>query len=149
MQTPELERLLKTEIPIAQHLGIRDLYFSENDLVLTLPLRPNVNHKGTMFGGSLYSASALASYALFLSALRNADVNTNNIVIADGNITYLAPVDQDAKIKALWNSIEEKEKFFKALKSKNKARVLIRAEISVGDKTCAKFTGSFVAQLEV
>lgn len=148
MQTHELEHLLKSEIPIAQHLGIRNLHFSENDLVLTLPLQPNVNHKGTMFGGSLYSASALASYALFLSGLRDADVHTNNIVISDGNIKYMAPVDQDAQVKAVWNSIEEKEKFFKTLKSKSKARVLIRVEISVGSRTCAEFTGSFVAQLD-
>jgi thioesterase domain-containing protein len=145
MQAKDLETLLKSEIPISQQLGVHDFRLGNDELRLRLDLKPNVNHKGTLFGGSLYSAGALSCYALFLSGLREGAVTTNNIVIAEGNMKYIAPVAEDAVVRAFWNSPEEKEQFFKTLASKNKARVLMRAQVLNQNKVCAEFSGYFVA----
>lgn len=144
----ELQNLLKTEIPIATHIAVHSFKLGDNELSLQLPLQPNVNHKGTLFGGSLYSACALACYGLFLSGLQMGAIHTNNIVIGEGQIRYMVPVDEDATVKASWNSDEEREQFFGTLHSKRRARVLMRAQVLVKDTVCAEFSGSFVAQLE-
>jgi thioesterase domain-containing protein len=149
MKAPELEKLLKTEIPISASMGFRDLQIETDALSLTLPLRPNKNHKGTLFGGSLYAGCALACYGLFLMRLREQGVQSNDLVIANGEIKYIAPVDEDATIRARWPSLKEKEQFFKTLEIKKKARIPMTAEVSVKGKICAVFTGQFVAHLAV
>jgi len=143
----ELEKLLRKEIPLSQAMGVRDFNFLNNEMTLLLPLAPNVNHKGTLFGGSLYSASALSCYGLFLSGLRENGVNTNNIVISEGHMKYFKPVEADALVTARWNTLEEKDKFFHGLLAKKKARVTMTAMTSVNAITCAQFTSSFVAWL--
>jgi thioesterase domain-containing protein len=147
MTETDLEKLLKNEIPISNQMGIQDFKIANHRLNLTLPLQPNRNHKMTMFGGSLYSASALACYGLFLSGLRGQSFQTNDIVISEGGMRYLAPVDADARIQAQWNSDEEMQKFFQTLKTKKKARVLMRAEVKIQDRLCAEFSGMFVAKI--
>lgn len=145
MTAKELEKLLTSEIPITKQMGIRDLQITDGKLSLTLPIQPNVNHKQTMFGGSLYSSGAVACYGLFLSGLREHAITTNNIVISEGQMKYMAPVDQDARIEAQWNSDKERTQFFAALGAKKKARVLMRAQVFIANKLCAEFSGQFVA----
>ncbi len=144
----ELEETLKKDIPIAAEMGIQDLQIQDYKLTLKLPLSPNINHKQTMFGGSLYAAGALACYGLFLAGLRGQSILTNDIVISEGGMKYMAPVDRDAIIQAQWNSEAEMKKFFQSLKAKSKARVLMRAQVLLGDQVCAEFSGHFVAQLK-
>lgn len=148
MQAKDLEALLKQEIPIAQAMGIKNFHLTNDRMSFQLPLSPNINHKGTLFGGSLYSACALGCYALFLYELRNANVHTNNIVISEGGIQYMAPVSEDAKVVATWKTPEERDQFFQVLKLKRKARVQMQGEIWSKDRICAEFIGTFVAFLE-
>lgn len=143
----ELEALLKRQIPISEHLAIGQLQLHENTLTLQLPLAPNRNHKQTLFGGSLYAAGALSCYGLFLAGLRTEQIPTENIVISQGEMSYLAPVDTDALVVAKWSSQPEREQFFKTLRTKHKARVQMKAQIFVQQKVCAEFTGQFVAKL--
>lgn len=153
MKAQLLEDLLRKEIPISQAMGFHDLKLHTDpidqteSLTVTLPLEPNRNHKGTLFGGSLYAGSALACYGLFLMRLRDQGIQSNDLVIAKGEIKYLAPVNQDASIRAQWPSLQEMELFFKTLQTKKKARIPMTAEISVQGKICAQFIGHFVAQL--
>lgn len=149
MQADDLGQLLLSEIPISNEMGIGKFKLEKNQFSFELPLQPNINHKGTLFGGSLYSAGALSCYGLFLSGLRQQSVGTNNIVIGEGTMKYLAPVDANARVQAFWNSESEREQFFKTLAAKNKARVLMRAQILVNEKVCAEFSGHFVAQIPI
>lgn len=146
MQASELGQLLKNKIPISKEMGIQNFKLSNEQFSFELPLGPNINHKGTLFGGSLYSAAALSCYGLFLAGLNEKSIRTNNIVIAEGGIKYLAPVSQNADVVATWSSEEEKLGFFRTLSLKHKARVLMKAQILVQAKVCAEFSGFFVAQ---
>jgi thioesterase domain-containing protein len=149
MRISDIEALLKKDIPISAEMGVRDFQLDSEGLQFCLPLQPNVNHKGTLFGGSLYSAGALGCYALFLSGLREASLHTNNIVISEGHIQYNFPVEGDAQVIAHWSSLQDRSQFFQTLKSKKKARVQMKAEIWSAGKACALFTGSFVAFLDL
>ena len=48
-----MEQTMRTEIPITQYLEFSVDRFSSEGLVLQTPLAANINHKGTVFGGSL------------------------------------------------------------------------------------------------
>jgi thioesterase domain-containing protein len=143
----ELETLLHKEIPLSQEMGVEILSLDPMQLELRLPLEPNKNHKNTLFGGSLYSACALACYGLFLTALRAENINTNNIVIGEGEIQYKAPVTKDTLVTASWPSPLEKVDFFTQLSKKGKARINMKALIEEDGVTACTFTGRFVAFL--
>jgi thioesterase domain-containing protein len=145
MQIVALQNLLLNEIPLAASMGVRILALDDMTLDLALPLLPNRNHKNTLFGGSLYSASALACYGLFLNGLEDQGFRTKNIVIGDGDIKYFAPVTGDAVVRAEWPSAEEKSAFFDQLKHKGKARVRMKAGIEENGRPACEFTGRFVA----
>ena len=145
MNAQDLAALLQKEIPLSQHMGVRDFKVASDEVSLLLPLKPNINHKSTLFGGSLYSASALACYGLFLAGLRENGVDTNNIVIAEGNIKYTNPVTADAKVVATWSSAADKERFFKTLLAKKKARVMMTAKSYVNGQVCTDFNSLFAA----
>lgn len=147
MNSQDLLLLLKNEIPISKSIGIHSLNISDESLSLALPILPNKNHKGTLFGGSLYSSAALASYGLFLTELNKQGFTTNNIVISDGEMKYKKPVNKDALVEASWPSISEKNDFINTLRKKGKARITIRCTISCDNIICAEFLGKFVAVL--
>lgn len=142
-----LVELLRLEIPISKAMGIEKLRINENNLELELPLAPNRNHKNTLFGGSLYSSCALACYALFLNGLQQNQIFTKNIVISDGQIKYLRPVQSDAIIRSNWTSVAERELFFQNLSRKQKSRATILAQAWSQDILCAEFSGRFVASI--
>jgi thioesterase domain-containing protein len=143
----ELENLLHDKIPMAKLMGTRILSIDGLRLNLALPLSINRNHKQTLFGGSLYSGSALACYGMFLWGLREAGITSEDIVIAEGNIKYAHPVDVDAEIIAEWPDIETRTAFFQTLQKKGKARIEMRANIITEKSICATFTGQFVAKI--
>jgi thioesterase domain-containing protein len=147
MLAHELGQLLKNEIPLAEAMEILDFELLSNGFRFRLPLKANYNHKGTAFGGSLYSAGALACYGLFLYGLRASQITTNDIVISEGTMKYTKPTDNDAEVIAAWPSETEKETFFKTLLTKKKARIQMQAEISVNGVVCATFSGAFVAKI--
>lgn len=57
-----LQTVLHHDIPLTAEMGLEVLEWREQQLSLHLPLAPNVNHKSTMFGGSLYCGAVLAGW---------------------------------------------------------------------------------------
>ena len=52
-----LEELLHHDIPLTRALGLRVEQWENHELRVKVPLQENINHKSSMFGGSLYCAS--------------------------------------------------------------------------------------------
>lgn len=60
-------------------------------VVMSVPLAGNRNDKGTMFGGSVYSAMVLAGWTLCIEQGRAAG-REGDIVIKDSSVAFLRPV---------------------------------------------------------
>lgn len=147
MTAEELQNLFYKEIPITQSMGLTVNSVSLEDIEIGFQLKENKNHKGTAFGGSQYTACALACYGLFLVGIRGKGFKTNDIVIADGRIKYKFPVKKNYVARARWNSTL-RTSFFKTLTQKKRAKVKISAEIATDNQICAHFEGDFVALLD-
>lgn len=140
----EITQHFHAQIPISQALGIQVLEASSQRAVISAPLRPNINHVKTVFGGSLYSAAALACYALFQAITReNAGAN-NNLVIQEGRIRYIAPVDDDFTVEAELVNHGDSQTFIEALHRQGKARLALKATVFCRNKACAEFEGTYV-----
>lgn len=144
----ELSEILQNKITLYEHLGIEALEISSSLVRFRVSLQKNRNHKGTAFGGSLYSAAVLAAYALVLAGLKARNIPTDNIVIAKGEIQYLRPIDTDFEVVCQFESPEQENKFYEDLKLQGRVKGPLRSQIRGGGGSLgALLTGVFVVKL--
>jgi thioesterase domain-containing protein len=138
----QMEELFYDKMPITRALGVRVEEYDGRRLVLTAPLRENVNHLGTAFGGSLHALAVLSGYGLLWLELRDTE---SDIVIRDSSISYDRPVRDD--IRAACVRPEEKmlDAFKRQYHQKGLARIVLTASIEDSGVTAVRFRGTFVA----
>jgi thioesterase domain-containing protein len=145
-QAKALEAVLHRDIPLTRDMGIKVLTWHAHMLRLHLPLAPNVNHKSTLFGGSLYCGAVLAGWGWLHVRLKEAGINDGHIVIQEGQISYPLPVKTDAVAicdapdEAVWN------RFLKMYERRGRARLTLDTRIVAqdSDESAVTFSGQFV-----
>jgi len=138
----ELEQTLHHEIPITRTLGIRVADYDGELLRLAMPLEPNLNHKCTAFGGSLYSLAVLCGWGLLHLKLAEAGLQ-RHIVIQDAEIRYLAPVTTDMQVEC---RLDEPawQRFHAMLKKHGRARLGLDVVIEHNGTAAVEFCGRYV-----
>jgi thioesterase domain-containing protein len=137
-----LEHTLHDEIPISLAMGIRVANYDGASLRLTAPLAPNINHKSTAFGGSLYSLAVLCGWGLLHIKLAELGLK-KHIVIQDGNIHYLRPVNADMQAECRLDETAFK-RFLHTLKRHGRARLVLDTSIQQNGQAAVSFKGSYV-----
>ncbi|KQQ49230.1 thioesterase [Pseudomonas sp. Leaf127] len=141
-----LEQLLHHDIPLTRDMGVKVIDWQDHSLRLHLPLAPNVNHKSTLFGGSLYCGAVLAGWGWLHLRLREAGITDGHIVIQDGQISYPLPVRGDAvavcqaPLPASW------ERFLATYQRRGRARLALHTFIheQASEAAAVRFVGQFV-----
>lgn len=111
---------------------------------LRAPLAPNVNDKGTAFGGSLVSLMTLAGWCLVSGRLERAGLDAE-VYVADSLVRYLAPLRADLEAEA-WLEEGDWEDFVASFRQRGKARCRIAARVRLPDGgEATTFSGRFVA----
>jgi thioesterase domain-containing protein len=147
MTPQQLLEKLNRDIPLSRHLNFEILEATPNKVHLRAKLEGNTNHKGTAFGGSLYTLSVLAAYSLVYMGISKEEIQTNNIVIQKGEIQYLAPVTGDFDVVCEFNEPELYQKFYYCLSRWGKVREIMRVQVLCKGLVCAKLDGVFVVQV--
>lgn len=145
-ESRHLERVLHQDIPLTLGMGLKVLSWHERQLRLYMPLDPNINHKSTMFGGSLYCGAVLAGWGWMHLRLREAGIDDGHIVIQEGQISYPLPVTSnaiaicDAPDDTVW------ERFLRTYQRYGRARLILPTRIvNVGSEDPAvRFIGQYV-----
>lgn len=137
-----LERRILADIPIARHIGVRVVEFDGRTLVLSAPLAANSNHKGTAFGGSLFSLAVLAGWGLLTLKLGERGVQ-GELVIQDSRVSYLLPVSGELTARATLPGDGEVDRFLRAVDRYRKGRVRLRVAIEHGGREAVRFEGTF------
>jgi thioesterase domain-containing protein len=123
-------------------MGIRVAHFDGASLILDAPLDPNLNHKSTAFGGSLYSIAVLCGWGLLHLKLAEARLH-KHIVIQESNIRYLHPVVQDLHAECRLDDAAFKH-FLRTLERHGRARLSLDVIISQGNRPAVEFSGRYV-----
>jgi thioesterase domain-containing protein len=146
-QSPEhsLEKYLWKYIPLSSAIGLEVENASSEKIILSAPFSNNINHKMTVFGGSLHSVATLACWSLLHVNMDIILKDAVQIVISNSNIDYLAPVAADFKAECTLPDPIDWERFIKTLRRKNKARINLYAKIHQGTELCVDYKGTFVA----
>ena len=124
------------EIEPFHTLGFRKEKVGDECVEISVPLPGNRNDKGTMFGGSVYSAMVLAGWKLCVEQARSLDL-TGDIVIRSSSISFLRPMKSELRAKAIARSEPRK-----TARCNYAFDVLVSATNTDG-KTCAEFKGSY------
>ena len=139
----DLEIYMHQNIPLSQALGIHVDSATPQKVVLTAPFSKNINHKKTVFGGSLHAVATLACWSLIYCNLEN--LQTFDIVITSSTVQYLKPITCDFTVICEKPEDTKWNRFISALSQKEKGRIALRATISQDGKLAVEYEGTFAA----
>jgi thioesterase domain-containing protein len=141
-----LESILHHDIPLTRDMGLKVLDWHDQQLRLHLPLEANVNHKSTMFGGSLYCGAVLAGWGWLHLRLREEGIEDGHIVIQEGQISYPLPVTTDAIAICQAPSAAVWKKFLAMYQRYGRARLTLHSRIvnEGAEEEAVTFTGQYV-----
>ena len=141
-----LEALLHHDIPLTREMGLTVLDWEGERLRLQLPLPANVNHKSTMFGGSLYCGAVLAGWGWLHLSLREAGIEDGHIVIQEGQISYPLPVTGAADAICAAPEPAQWKKFLATYQRHGRARISLETTVvnSGSEAVAVRFVGQYV-----
>ncbi len=146
MDAPEvaLERYLHRRIPLSAALGVRVAAAGPERVRLTAPLAQNVNHSGTVFGGSATAVATLAGWSLLHLRLAAAQISART-VIQRSRMEYRRPIPADFEVECRLTDPGAWERFVAVLARRGRARLRLDAELSCAREPVGRFEGEFVA----
>lgn len=148
MNLEELKDYLYENIPISSALGVDIVLANTTEVILKAPIKPNRNHKKTVFGGSLHSLATLASWCLVFVHLQKKQ-RRSELVISNSKIKYIRPVTADFEAVSTLNDKREWDAFEKGLAKWGKSKISVKAQIFQDNKLAVDYEGEFVAILSI
>jgi thioesterase domain-containing protein len=141
-----LQSRIAGEFALARHIGIVVESADDTAVVLRAPLAPNANHKGTAFGGSLYSLAVLTGWA-WVTRYLAARGFAVDAVIQESNTRFLVPVHGELRASVAAPPKTQIDKFLKMLQRAGRGRIRLRVEIYYDQAMATLFEGVFAAAL--
>jgi len=145
--TPTLKEItsyIHKNIPITAHLGVQVTGYDGKSVTLSAPLKPNLNHRMTAFGGSLSAVAILSGWALLHLLLKDKGLRCR-LVIQKSSFEFSEPIDEDFEAVCSLPSDEHVEKFLRTLERHKRARISIPSKISSASGKGGIHDGSYVA----
>jgi thioesterase domain-containing protein len=145
MHPDDITRYAHQHIPITQHMGIKVLAIDIDNLAISVvaPYAPNINHRETLFGGSISTLGILSGWSLLWAVLQDNTI-PNRLVIQSSNTQFIKPADADIVAQCSMEPSNWSE-FRSMLQRRGKARISLNAEITCKDIVVATHTGQYVA----
>ena len=139
----------RAEIPL---LNAMQLSFTDyRDLTLTMeaPLAPNINNKGTAFGGSIASICLMGGWAVSTLAFIEHGVDNTEIVVYKNEMTFERPARGHLTVRAYIEPADF-EACLAKLKETDSGRVRldIHVDLFQGEDRCATMKGLYVVWLK-
>ena len=133
---------LTRQIPLGAAMELAITRLDAAGIELSVPLAPNVNDKGTAFGGSMMSLMTLAGWSLPRLALRRAGLKAE-LVIGRCEVRFLSPVTSDFRAVCAWPSDADVSVFLDGVRTRGKGRLELAPEIVAGDTVAARLQARY------
>ncbi|MFC6669189.1 YiiD C-terminal domain-containing protein [Marinobacterium aestuariivivens] len=140
----EFRRWLLGQIPLLGHMGLGEFDFDGRQLEIPARLAPNVNDKGTGFGGSQATLATICGWSLITLLLHERGLDCD-LVIADSQLEYRAPVDGDFSARCELPDTETVAAFLKKVRERGRAALALGIDIRQGDRVAMRMQGRYVA----
>jgi thioesterase domain-containing protein len=143
MNKEEAQLYIEKNIPMSTKMGMQIIELSRKSVRIAMPFAPNINHQGSVFGGSIDSVFFVTCWAYV--QLLIADCNPHpKIVGRSGNSVFHAPIKSDFETKLIIPDKKEANRFLMEFNHKGKAKLTTCAVINYEGKIAADFKGEFV-----
>lgn len=141
--TQALVDFLSAHVPMAANLGLQPVSFDHEQLTLEAPLTPNINDKGTAFGGSIYCVAVMSCWGMVYLRANEYGLKAPDIVVSHGEIDYLKPV-AGAIVASCYASEERFAVFWADYQQKGRAKIALESEVKSADgEVLARFSGRY------
>ncbi|MEQ9308427.1 MAG: YiiD C-terminal domain-containing protein [Balneolaceae bacterium] len=137
------QKYLNSEIPITKQMGIEVERLTTNEVKLKAPIKLNINHRRSAFGGSVDSLFLTAGWSyirLVVDHLKPLPI----IVGSKSQTSFQRPITRDFAAQLVIPSKKEVDEFLDAYIRFGKARITLEAIIKDDGKTYAAFKGDYV-----
>lgn len=131
-----LQAFLLQNIPLAAAMQLQVRASDLAGIQLQAPLAPNINDKGSAFGGASASLMTLAGWGWLWLANRRIGL-TRDIVIATSEISYQQPVYEPLCCRCAGPSAQDWQKYQQAMRKRDRARLSLSCEIRLADGSLA------------
>lgn len=135
----------RDQIPITDAMALTPKRFEDHALYVQAALAPNVNVHGTAFAGSLYAIAALSGWGLVHLELGAAGLD-GSIVIAEGQIAYQRPVQEDIVARCATDAAEVAE-ITERLRCDGRVRWPLTSRIEAAGREAVRFEGVYAVKL--
>lgn len=143
MSPAELQIYLHSHIPLSAAMQVEVVQATPDIIELRAPLAPNINHRGTAFGGSISTLATLACWSL-LRVRTDGMQPAPHLVVRRNSVEYIAPALGEIRAIVEFPADADWAAFLAAYTSKGRARVSLAAQVLSG-QVVARFSGDFVA----
>ncbi len=144
MNPIELEGYLHLHIPLSKAMQVSVLSVKNDGVVLSAPLAPNINHRETVFGGSVAAVAILSAWALVHTRLSTEGLQAR-LVIQRNTMEYEKPISGAFTAESFLRRPEDWVSFVRVLKRRNKARITVASHLVFLGEMAGRFEGEFVA----
>jgi thioesterase domain-containing protein len=142
MQATELQASLYERIPLSRAMGVIVLQAEPTGVVLGAPLAPNLNHSGTVFGGSAAAVAVLAAWSQVVICL-HAAVQPGRIVIRHSAMDFERPIVADFTATAITPSSEDWDRLLGTLRRGRMGRIVVRSVLDCAGTRAGELEGEF------
>jgi thioesterase domain-containing protein len=139
-----LQQYLYDHIPLSKAMQVEVRSVTANEVVVSAPLAPNINHRETIFGGSASAVAILAAWSLLHTRLKSAGIDSR-LVIQSNTMDYDLPIAGTFTARAFIEEADSWQQFVRMLTSKGKARITVRSILEYDGVQTGRLQGEFVA----
>src|SRR6185312_8633992 len=130
VEEPEarVQRYLYQYIPLSAAMGVQVRTAGVGHVRLAAPLKPNVNHTETVFGGSAAALATLSAWTLLHLRLEEAQLDVR-LVIQRSRMEYEKPIPGDFEAVCDFSDEDAWDRFRTTLARRGRARLTLTARL--------------------
>ncbi|MBT8095157.1 MAG: thioesterase domain-containing protein [Gammaproteobacteria bacterium] len=137
------------DIPLLNAMQLSLRSYDNLTLKLDAPLAPNINNKGTAFGGSIASICLFAGWAVATLGFTEHGVTNTEIVVYQSEMTFLRPARGHLDVVAHLKPSDFRECLDRLQRGSDKRlRFDVRIDLYHDDEHCATMRGIYVVWLK-
>lgn len=129
-------------IPLVERLGLTRMEWQDDTLRWQLQLTPNLNDKGTGFGGSLTAQATLIGWCWVTLWLRQHQ-RQQDVVVAEASQRFLAPVSSDYQLECRPQNPHAVDTLAERLVEQGRGRITLVQRLYSGDRLCLEARGDY------
>lgn len=139
-----LADMLTRRIPLGGAMQVSIVRLDDQCIELHGPLAPNINDKGTAFGGAIVSQMILAGWALPRLLLRRAGSDAD-LVIGRCEVRFLKPVEGDVGVRCDWPEAAAIQAFINQLRSRGRGKLELAPVCLIDSEVAATLSARYAA----